>query len=43
MTLRIVAGALALVLAGSAVAPAQTFPSRPVTVVVPYPAGSPTT
>src|SRR5262245_64481078 len=42
MTLRIVAGAIALVLAGSVVAPAQTFPSRPVTVVVPYPAGGPT-
>jgi tripartite-type tricarboxylate transporter receptor subunit TctC len=42
MALRIVAGALALVLAGSAVAPAQTYPSRQVIMVVPYPAGGPT-
>jgi tripartite-type tricarboxylate transporter receptor subunit TctC len=42
MRLRTLAGAIALVLAGSAVAPAQTYPSRPVTIVVPYPAGGPT-
>ena len=42
MRLGTLAGAIALVLAGSAVAPAQTYPSRPVTIVVPYPAGGPT-
>ena len=34
--------AAALVIAGAAGAGAQNYPSRPVTLIVPYPAGGPT-
>ena len=34
--------ALAIIVAGFAAAQAQTYPSRPVTIIVPYPAGGPT-
>jgi tripartite-type tricarboxylate transporter receptor subunit TctC len=38
---RVVLAIFALI-AGVVVAPAQTFPSRPVTIIVPFPAGGPT-
>jgi tripartite-type tricarboxylate transporter receptor subunit TctC len=34
--------ALAMVLAGATGTPAQTYPTHPITVIVPYPAGGPT-
>src|SRR5262245_41151656 len=34
--------AMALTLAGAASATAQTYPSRPITMIVPYPPGGPT-
>jgi tripartite-type tricarboxylate transporter receptor subunit TctC len=39
---KLVAIALALLIASIAAAAAETYPSRPVTIVVPYPAGGPT-
>ena len=39
---RLFAAALALFVAHIATAAAQTYPSRPVTMIVPYPAGGPT-
>jgi tripartite-type tricarboxylate transporter receptor subunit TctC len=42
MKLRALAAALVMALAGATAAIAETFPSHPITVIVPYPAGGPT-
>ena len=41
-TIRHLSVALVLIAAGIAIAKAETYPSRPITIVVPYPAGGPT-
>ena len=37
----LIAGTLAAVLAGATSAVAQTYPSRPITLIAPFPAGGP--
>ena len=39
---RLIAAAIVAALAGSAPASAETFPSRPITIIVPFAAGGPT-
>jgi tripartite-type tricarboxylate transporter receptor subunit TctC len=39
---RLITAAIVAVLAGNAPASAQTFPSRPITIIVPFAAGGPT-
>ncbi len=39
---KLLSRALALIVAGIANAAADTFPSRPISIVVPFPAGGPT-
>ena len=39
---RLITAAIVAVLTGSTLASAQTFPSRPITIIVPFAAGGPT-